>query len=90
MNRASTALGDTAAEFCAGKADPFPDNPKEWSGRVYVDVMALAIDRECNHDVSLSSLSIPVGIGTNPTAWMMPHQGGSRISLLSTIVQESG
>jgi len=53
MNCTGAALCNAATEFCASQFCLFPEYPKKWSGRIYIDVMVLAIDRECNHDVRL-------------------------------------
>jgi len=53
MNCTGAALGDAATEFCASQSGLLPDYPKKWSARICIDVVVLAIDRECHHDVSL-------------------------------------
>ncbi len=53
MNCTGAALRDAATKFCASQSRLFPDYPKKRCGRIYIDVVALAIDRECNHDAPL-------------------------------------
>ncbi len=48
MHRAGAALRDAAAVLGSGEADLLADHPEQGRGRVDVDLVGLAIDREAH------------------------------------------
>jgi hypothetical protein len=49
MHGARAALRHTAPIFRSGKTEMFADDPKQWSGRIDVEIDAFAVNGETEH-----------------------------------------